>query len=198
MKSYVRYLIYLLASVIAFEVNAQTLKLDDGVARWEGGVNAGLNNDGYEWELRGLYFPIQYIGAKIGIGIAGEIKEVGDWDSDEWETGHIYAMRLKFNPAIVLRTPKLVYWKQQDGGFYLFTEPGIVLSPGASGSKNAKYFRWDLKSGINFQIDSYIFTLGYAISNFSLYSGEPLNHWGIGKKTDYITHTVYIGGAIKF
>ncbi len=197
-KSNVRYIVILLISIIVFKVNAQTLKIDEDVWHWEGGFNIGLNNDGYEFDFRGLYFPIQYVGAKIGIGAAGEIKEMGDWGSDQWETGHVYAVRFKFNPAIALRTPRLIHWKSQDGGFYLFTEPGIVLSPGASGSKNAEYFRWDVKSGINLQIDRYIVTLGYGISNFSLYSGEPINHNGIGTKTNYITHSVFIGGAYKF
>ena len=191
-------IIYLLSFIFAFMTDAQTLKIEDEVSHWEGAFNCGLNNDGYEVDFRGLYFPIQYIGVKIGVGFAGEIEEFGDWGKDESETGHSYAVRFKFNPAVALRTPRLINWKSQDAGFYLFAEPGLILSPGAQGSRNAQYFRWDVKTGINMQIDRYIFTIGYGISNFSLYSGTPVNYWGTGDKTNYLTHTVYIGGAYKF
>ncbi len=187
-----------LFAIIAFSCNAQSINVDGDIMHWEGGFNIGLNNDGFEMDFRGLYFPVQYVGLKVGIGVAGEIEELGDWGRDEWETGHSYAARFKFNPALVLRSSRLIYWEKQDGGFYIFAEPGLVLSPGSIGSKDAKYFRWDLKTGINFQVDRYMLTLGYGISNFSLYSGAPINHWGMPSKKDYITHTVYIGGAVKF
>lgn len=192
--------LFVICIVILFPLNAisQSLNCDDGKLHWETGCNVGLNNDGYGFEFRGLYFPMQYIGLKVGLGFAGEIEELGDWGKDELETGHEYAVRFKFNPAIVLRSPEIIHWKKQDGGFYLFTEPGIVLSPGSRGNRDAKYFRWDIKSGINLQVDRYIFTVGYGISNFSLYSGTPHNHWGTPDPTNYITHSVYIGGAYKF
>lgn len=193
-----RIVILLLFGVFTFISNAQVIKIGREVMHWEGGFNAGLNNDGYEMSFCGFYFPVQYIGLKAGLGFAGEIEEVADWGKEEWETGHTYAVRFKFNPAFVLRSPRLIQWKSQDAGFYIFTEPGFVLSPGAIGSKHAEYLRWDFKSGINMQIDRYIFTLGYGISNFSLYSGSPYNHLGLPDKMDYITHTVFIGGSCKF
>ena len=195
---YFKILSLLLSAFIVFLSHAQTIKVDGDVMHWEGGFNTGLNNDGYEMSFRGLYFPIQYVGLKVGLGCAGEIEEIGDWGKDYSETGHTYAARFKFNPAVVLRSPRLIHWRSQDAGFYIFTEPGIVLSPGAAGSRHAEYFRWDLKTGINMQIDRYIFTVGYGISNFSLYSGSPYNHGGMPDKKDYITHTVYIGGGCKF
>lgn len=193
-----RHLLCLICGIMAIAAEAQTLRIDDKVSHWEGAFQAGLNNDGYGIDFCALYFPIQYVGIKAALGFAGEIEELGDWGRDEWETGHSYAVRFKFNPAIVLRTPRLIHWKSQDAGFYIFAEPGLVLSPGASGSRHARYFRWDMKTGINFQIDRYIATLGYGISNFSLYSGAPINHNGMPDNTNYITHTVYIGAAYKF
>lgn len=188
---------------------AQSLLCNDGTFHWESGISAALNNDGYELALRGYYFPIPYIGMKVELGFAGEIEEISDWDIswgdgwgdswNDWGDESDYAIRFKFNPAIALRTPRLIHWKGQDAGFYLFTEPGIVLSPGASGSRNAQWFRWDVKSGINMQIDRYIFTLGYGISDFSLYSGRPVSHHGYREsKTDYISHTVFVAFGCKF
>lgn len=188
---------------------AQSLRCDDGTFHWESGISAALNNDGYELALRGYYFPVPYVGIKMELAFAGEIEEISDrnivW-GDDWgdtwsyrEDSHDYTMRFKFNPAIALRTPRLLHWKGQDAGFYLFTEPGIVLSPGAADRHNARWFCWDVKSGINMQIDRYIFTLGYGISNFSLYSGGPISHHAYSRsKTDYITHTGFIAFGCKF
>lgn len=190
--------LFFLVILFSADAKAQTLCMDDDVMHWEAGFNAGLNNDGYEFDFRGLYFPIQYVGLKIGLGLASEIEAMEDWWAEDWEKSTDYTVRFKFNPAIVLRTPRLIRWKGQDGGFYLYTEPGITLSPGAVGSWRARFLNWDLKSGINLQIDRFIFTIGYGISDFSLYSGAPVNHHGLPVDTDYITHTLFIGGSMKF
>ncbi len=191
-------LLLFLSALVAIYSSSQTIEVDGDVMHWEGGFNIGLNNDGYEMDFRGLYFPVQYFGLKIGVGFAGEMQSLADLMDDDWESGDFYTTRFKFNPAIVLRTPRLVYWRQQDGGFYVFAEPGIMLAPNAVGRKNSTVFSWDLKTGINFQIDRYIFTLGYGISNFSLYSGTSISYNGTLRDNDYITHSIYIGGAIKF
>ncbi len=177
---------------------SQSILTDDGHKHWEGSFVAGLNNDGYQFDFGIAYFQMQFIGVKMQLGVASEIEEFGDWGKDELETHHHYAARFKFTSSVVLRSPQLIHWKSQDAGFYLFAEPGIVLSPGASGSKRAEYFNWDFKGGINMQIDRLIFTIGYGISNFSLYSGYPLNHWGNPVTDKYITHSGFIGGAYKF
>lgn len=197
--------ILILGIMFPFYALSQTLCCDGDVFHWEGGINAGLNNDGYEVDLKCAYFPSQYFGLKIGLGIAGELRKIEGWGQDdygwidiEWDYENAYATRFKFNPAIVLRTPRIIDWKSRDAGFYIFAEPGIVLSPGASGSRNAEYMRWDLKSGVNMQVYRFIFTIGYGISNFSLYSGWPYNYWGETDKDNYITHSGFIGIACKF
>lgn len=177
---------------------AQSPDEQDPPPRWETGVMGGLNNDGYEWDFRGTYFPNQYLGLRVSLGMAGEIKQLEDWGEDDWDTGHHYAVRFKFNPAIVLRTPKLINWKSQEASIRLFTEPGIVLSPGAVGSRHAQYCRWDVKSGINLQLDCYVFSIGYGISNFSLYSGRPDNMNGMPERDNYITHTVFVALSYQF
>lgn len=193
------FIFILFLSSFSFFSGAQSLHLSEGgISHWEGGFNAGLNNDGYEFCFRGIYFPVQYVGIKVGLGFAGELEEVADWGEDQWETGHYYAVRFKFTPAVVLRSPCIFDWKSQNARFYLFAEPGFVLSPGARGSRHARCACFDLKTGINLQIDALIFSIGYGISDFSLYSGEPINHNGLPDKTDYTTHTVFIGASYKF
>ncbi len=193
-----RWIHTIFAIIVTVASSAQTLHTDDGVMHWEGSFIAGLNTDGYQFDFGIAYHPIRYVGIKAQLGMSGEIEEIGDWGKDELETHHSYATRFRFTPAVVLRTPRLVHWKSQDAGFYIYAEPGIVLTPGASGSKRAQYLNWDIKGGINIQIDRYIFTIGYGISNFSLYSGYPRNHWESPSHDRYITHSGFIGGAYKF
>lgn len=187
----------------AGSVNAQTLVCDDKALHWESGLSAGLDNDGYEFGVHAAYYPVQYFGLRASLGFAGEIERVEDWGEDPWgddyrDYGHRYAARFKFCPALVLRTPRIVRWKSQEAGFYLFAEPGMVLSPGSSGSRGARWCCWDVKAGVNFQLSQYVFTLGYGVSDFSLYSGRPYNMQGLPDNDNYITHTVYIGCAFKF
>lgn len=178
--------------------SAQSLRTDEGMKHWETNFLVGLNTDGSQFDFGIAYFPFQFIGVKAQIGLAGEIEELGDLISDDIYVHHHYTTRFKFNPAFALRTPRLISWKSQDAGFYLFAEPGIILSPGASGSKRAEHFNWDLKCGINLQIDCFVVTVGYGISDFFLYSGCQHNHMGVPDSHKYTTHSGFIGGAYKF
>ena len=202
----VRIYIAVLLSLLGMSVGyAQSLSVDDSKLRWEGGGNVGLNNDGFEFDFRGLFFFNQYVGLKVGIGCASELWTMEDWtDASDWtqpgygRRGHDYAIRFRFNPAVSLRTPALFEWRDRDAAFHLFAEPGLILSPGSSGSMDARTLCWDLNAGINMQLGRYVVALGYGISNFSLYSGSPDSYWGQPGKKDYLTHTIFIGFAVKF
>lgn len=192
----------LCALLVCARAGAQGLEFGGRVCRWEAGMSAGLNNDGYEFDFAAAYFPVQYVGFRASAGLAGEIERIEDWGEDPWgnpwsDRCH-YAVRFKFRPSLILRTPCLLRWESQEAGFYLFAEPGCVLSPGASGSRGARCFCWEGRCGINFSLARYVFTLGYGISDFSLYSGRPDNEQGLPDRYDYITHTVYVGCAYKF
>ncbi|MDE6165115.1 MAG: hypothetical protein K2K78_01995 [Muribaculaceae bacterium] len=191
-------LVCLVSFLCITEMSAQSLKVDNEILRWEAGASAGLNNDGYQIDLSAAWFPLQYVGARITLGFAGEIEEIGDWGDDDWDSADDYAIRIKLIPALVLRSPRLVNWKSQSGGFYLFAEPGFVLAPGAAGSRNARIFNVDLKTGINLQLERVVLSLGYGITDFSLYSGCPINHHGLPDRDNYITHSVFIAAAYKF
>ncbi len=186
------------AMIVCTQAYSQSLSTEDGVLHWETGIRAGLNTDGYQFDIGIAYFPIQYVGLKAQIGVNGEIWELGDWITDDVEYYPDYAARFIFNPTFVFRSPRLVHWKRQDAWFHIFAEPGISISPGAVGSKNPQIINWDLKAGVNMQLDRAVFTLGYGISNFNLYSGHPDNHWGMPDKDNYLTHSVFLGGAYKF
>lgn len=191
-------LVCLVSFLCVTEMSAQSLKIDNEILRWEAGASAGLNNDGYQIDLSAAWFPLQYVGARMTLGFAGEIEEIGDWGNDDWDSVDDYAIRIKLVPALVLRSPRLVNWKSQSGGFYLFAEPGFVLAPGAAGSRNARIFNVDLKTGVNLQLERVVLSLGYGITDFSLYSGRPINHHGLPDRDNYITHSVFIAAAYKF
>lgn len=194
----IRYRILVLFMVTCVAMSAQELKVENERLSMEADFLAGLNTDGWEASFGIAYFPIRYVGLKARVGFAGEIEELGDWGKEEWETGHTYATRFKFIPSLSLRSPRIVNWKSQDAGIYLFAEPGIVLSPGASGSKEARCFRCDFKGGVNMQFGRLIVFAGYGVSNFSLFSGFPDNHGGTPERDNYITHSGFIGTAWKF
>lgn len=180
--------------------HSQNLVIDNECYHYEGGMSAGLNNDGYQIDLGVAWFPVRFFGVKATLGFAGEIEEIGDWGGDEtWNSREYdYAIRLKLLPAVVFRTPRLVNWNSQGGGFHLFAEPGFLLSPGAAGSRHARIFCYDLKAGINLQLERIVLSLGYGVSDFSLYSGRPINHHGLPDRDNYITHSVFVSASYKF
>lgn len=48
------------------------------------------------------------------------------------------------------------------------------------------------------QIDRAVMSLGYGVSDFSLYSGWPVSHYGLPVNVDHTTHTVFAGISYKF
>ena len=182
---------------------AQTLACDDGTLHWEADIQAGLNSDGWQAEIGCAYFPVQFLGVKASVGLAGEIEELGyiiDYyaDSPYYYEYRPYTLRFKFTPSLVLRSPKLIEWKNQGGAFHIFTEPGLVLSPGARGSHDARVCCWSVKCGVNLQIDRVLLYVGYGASNFTLYSGDPDNYNGLPEHPRRISHSAFVGTAFKF
>ena len=191
-----RWCVLLLICTCAFTAHSQNLVIGNECYHFEGSMSAGLNNDGYQIDFGVAWFPLRLIGVKATLGFAGEIEEIGDWGNDD--SNYDYAIRLKLIPALVFRTPRLINWNRQGGGFHLFAEPGFILSPGAAGSRHARVLCYDLKTGINLQLERIVLSLGYGISDFSLYSGRPISHHGLPERDNYITHSAFITAAYKF
>ena len=183
-------LLTMIVLCVGLNLSAQTLNVEDGKTyHWETDFLVGLNNDGWQAEFGCAYFPLQYVGLKANIGFAGEIKEFADWGLDDEQTRHDYYFRFKFIPSLVLRTPSIATFGI-DSSLYLFAEGGMILSPGASGSKDAKTCCWDAKCGINYQKGRVILFAGYGITNYKLLSGII--------DDDKLTHSGFIGTAYKF
>lgn len=194
-----RILAVLLCLTLIQFTSAQSLRCDDGVLHWEADFSLGLNNDGYQTDVGVSYFPVQYVGIKTMLGYASELGDMESWwNEDYYSDDPDTTIRFKFTPSFVLRSPELFRWKKQDGGFYLFAEPGLILSPRASGSDGAQWLNKCLRVGFNFRIDRTIFYIGYGVTDFSLYSGFRAYDYGNPPSNNYTTHSVFIGGAYKF
>lgn len=183
-----------------YVAEAQMLETDDGVLNWEGSVTAGLNTDGAQLDFGISYFPVSYFGLRMQVGLNGEIEMLRNWiftdDYDDYYYDDSYASRFKFTASFDIRTPRLIHWKSQDAGIYLFAQPGLTLSPYDPGLVDAKWANWDFKCGINVQIDRFIATIGYGVTDFCLYSGHAPR--AVSPDPDWWTHSLFIGGAYKF
>ena len=196
MKRFVSILILCCVGLAGY---GQRINVDGKSLRWETELTGGLNVDGIEVEANIGFFPIDYLGVKLGLGFESEIEEIDDWGKEEWEKRNSYATRMKLRPALALRSPRLINWRSRDAQFYLFCEPGMVISPGAHGSRGARIVCWDLRGGFNLQVDNVVLSLGDGVSNFSLYSGDPIsNNSSYFDTNDYITHMVFVGIGFKF
>lgn len=131
---------FVAALLSTFCALAQSLMTDDGVKNWEVSVTGGLNTDGFQLDAGVAYFPVQYFGMRMAIGMASEIQgmwsfiggALSDYDYMYWDENDYYA-RFKYTVAFDLRSPCIIPWKSANGGFYLFAQPGITLSPTNAG-----------------------------------------------------------------
>lgn len=196
----------LTAAVVASSLShvaAQSLTDYEGdTYHFEGCLLGGINSDGWEWDMGVSWFPIANIGIKAAIGLAGEPVPVYEWGDDDYgwyDSGSEYDTRLRFTTAMVLRTPRIIEWRSQSASFHLFAEPGIVLSPGLSGSHHARIACWDVKSGVNVAFGRLVFALGYEISSFTLYSGAPdIDAAGHPLPEDRYRQSVFASVGYKF
>lgn len=199
MKRLCRMFVMVLVGLSAgISARAQSLELDGETLHWEVGAEAGLNTDGQEGGIRAIYFPTRYFGVKCTFGYATEIRPMEEWGESSLFDPY-YVTRFKFNPSLVYRTPYLLRYGEDDlWGVTLFAEPGIVLSPGARGSRGARWFSKDLKAGVNLSAGPLVLSLGYGVSNFTLFSGNPLGLDEPRRNFEYLTHSVLAALAIKF
>lgn len=173
----------------------------DDIFRFEGYTSIGLNTDGYEWTIGAAWFPIPYLGLKVSIGIDSEIKELSSWGFDDeyhYDYDNDYCARFLFAPAAELRTPSLIYFHSQGFGIQLFASPGVIMSPRASGARSGEWLYWSMRGGLMTLLDERCtLQLGYGYSNFNLYAGAPVSHWGYDEG-HHNTHSVFVIFGYKF
>lgn len=187
---------------IAALIPASAYARDDARDIWRASMSAGLNSNGWEWDMALSYWPVDYVGIKCAIGFAGEIEAFEDWDLG-YDDGCCrddknYTVRFRFMPSLDLISPVIFNWKSQDATFHLFANSGLSLSPGARGSRNAGWFNWFLRGGVEAAFSEFVFRIGYGCTDFNIYSGNPYNENGLPERTDDITHSGFVEIAYKF
>ena len=160
-----------------------TAKATEGQENTHFGVGAGFDfsEDAYEFDLHFAWYPVETFGLRASIAFAGEYSDLLDKIVDRWhddddyyyyDYGRDYTWRFKFSPSIELRSPAIIKFNS-DANLRLFANPGVTLSPGAPGSRGAKWFTWQVRGGIEFNFSIVSLQLGYRCTNFYLYSGNP-------------------------
>lgn len=107
---------------------------------------------------------------------------------------------LKFNliSSLVFRSPCLIDLNPLNCGLHLFTEPDIHLSRSKFKFLKPKAFNWELKCGFNLQFNRILLFFGYELSNYSLYTGMKKNLFNHSIDDSRISHSIFIGTALKF
>jgi hypothetical protein len=70
----------LIVILTALTSKPQSLSVDNDYFNWEATFSAGLNSNGWQFDLGMSYFPNSFIGMKISVGATGEIRQLGDID----------------------------------------------------------------------------------------------------------------------
>jgi hypothetical protein len=173
-------------------------------SKWEVSMAGGLNTDGWLYNIGAAYFPIPNLGFKMALGVDGEIRELGDWYWGDDYTGPFYytddddyCTRFQFLASVELRTPPIIKLGEVSC-LQLFASPGVILSPGASGSCDSGWAYWDAKVGVMATFDHITAQLGYGYSNFNLYDGNPYSHNGYDYNEHHYTHSGFICVGYRF
>jgi len=169
------------------------------------GVGMDFSRDAYEFDVNFTWYPVETFGLRASIGCSGEYREMFDDIYDDWRYEYDYynnyTWRFKFSPSIELRSPALIKFGD-DKNIRLFANPGITLSPGASGSMDAKWFTWQVRGGIEVNFGIVSLQFGYRCTNFYLYSGNPYSETDYEVDRDLIpdryTHSGFISAVFHF
>ena len=181
---------------------------DPSHLNWEFSIGAGLNSDGWQWNLGITWMPIPYFGIGMSVGLDSEIQEIADWDwswiYDDYDYGYSYSdydddycTRLFFKPSILLRSPEII--KISDVTLHLFAQPAMVMAAYAEGSKDSNWLYWEMGGGVMAAAGRVTLSLGYSYSNFSLLEGNPYSHYGgYSDDSPHYTHSVFFSLGYKF
>lgn len=160
------------------------------------------NNESWEVEPSVSYYLNKYIGGTLGLNVTSQYNQAGFsgtipgnnriyWSIEDDEAN---VTKFLLHPAISLRTPVLWLDKDQVTGLAIQIDPGlyialpvndqitvnyrdksynstIVDSKRLSNTKGG-YIFWNIRGSISLNIDRFVLSTGYSISNFDIYSGR--------------------------
>ncbi|MDE6279119.1 MAG: hypothetical protein K2M05_04020 [Paramuribaculum sp.] len=165
---------------ICANIHAQTAGLPHDIIRWEEGTRPVY---GRATDCSKLHDIISLTGTRRS----------GNWKKD-------FSRMLKFNliSTLVFRSPRLTDFDLRNCGVHLFTEPGIILSTPQFRFLRPKVFNWELKCGFNLQFNKILLFFGYELSNYDLYAGMKQNRFRHAINDSRLSHSIFIGTALKF
>lgn len=195
-----------------------------------GGVN---NNYAWEVEPSITFFLCKYVGITGGVNFTGQFYDEQysgpapggnetKWVISSYESN---AHRILFRPAIRLRTPNLNRRGDPDFKVTFNVEPGLYMAvpvnetlevsyhiddhftPGtlteSITNENGDWLYWNAKSFMQIELENWVFSAGYTLSNYDVYGGrrnivierKPLNDILWKKK---MTHSFFLSVGIRF
>ncbi len=186
----------LLAMLACVAANAQAV--DEPMRHWQGYIETSFQNTmslGFEVGIK--YYPIRYVGIGAGVGIGGDIGELG---TITFEAGDMMVIAddgngvAWFSTGLQLQSPALWHSSDGDGGLSLKADVGIRLPvpandklgyraiPNAAGTWDGSDWQYErshggkscflyFKPSVAYDIHRCQIWLGYLWSNMDPYSG---------------------------
>lgn len=183
----------------ATSLYAQKEEQTKGIVSISTGLN---NNQSWEVEPAVTYYFYRYIGATFGLNVTSQYNQVGYsgpvsgnnrifWTIEDNEAN---VAKFLLRSAVSLRTPMIWLDKDHDTGLTIQIEPGlsialpvndqvavnyrdkehnstIMYSKRFSNTKGEWLF-WNIRGSISLNVDRFVISTGYSISNFDVYSGR--------------------------
>lgn len=170
-----------------------------GIVSISTGLN---NNQSWEVEPAVTYYFYRYIGATFGLNVTSQYNQVGYSGSVSgnnrifWtiEDNEANVAKFLLRPAVSLRTPMIWLNKDHDNGLTIQIEPGLsialpvndqlavnyrdkehnstIMDSKRFSNTKGEWLFWNIRGSISLNVDRFVISTGYSISNFDVYSGR--------------------------
>lgn len=190
-------------------------------------IVAGLNNnESWELEPSVTYYFNKYIGGSLGLNLTSQYNQV-DFSGAIPGNNRIYwsiedddanVAQILLHPAISFRIPVWID-EDQETGLAIQIEPGMYMALLVNDKVTVKYrdrehnsaiidlkriantkgdyIFWNIRGSVSLNVDRFILSAGYSISNFDIYSGRRnivIENMKLDQElpAKVYTHTVFI------
>lgn len=183
----------------ATSLYAQKEEQTKGIVSISTGLN---NNQSWEVEPAVTYYFYRYIGATFGLNVTSQYNQVGYSGSVSgnnrifWtiEDNEANVAKFLLRPAVSLRTPMIWLDKDHDNGLTIQIEPGLsialpvndqvavnyrdkehnstIMDSKRFSNTKGEWLFWNIRGSISLNVDRFVISTGYSISNFDVYSGR--------------------------
>lgn len=187
---------FLFSTVLLYGQDDERTKVIVSIAA---GLN---NNESWEVEPSVSYYLNRYIGGTLGLNVTSQYNQAGFsgtisgnnrvyWSIEDDEAN---VAKFLLHPGISLRTPVLWLDKDQTTGLAIQIEPGLYIALPVNDQVTVNYrdkdhnstiidskrisntkgdcIFWNIRGSISLNVDRFVLSTGYSISNFDIYSGR--------------------------